>query len=129
MSRFGVPGFGVGAVDDEAGVGDVPGVGFDEVFGAVAEVCHLKMGVARELEPGGNEHGINFDAGGAGEFEIELGGLVSLSSTGEDPSAAGEQGSGEKTDEPLGLVGAEGGEPQAPTLRIMLGVGHKELIG
>jgi hypothetical protein len=107
----GVTGFGGGVVDDEASVSNVPGMCFDEVFGAVAEVCHLEMGVAGELESGGDENGVDFDAGGAGEFEIKFRSLTSLSGTGEDPSAAGEQGSGEKTDEPLGLVGAERSEP------------------
>lgn len=109
-------------VDDQVGTGDIEGAGLDEIFGAVAEVGHLEMRVA-------------------GELEVELGGLVALGGAGEDPSAAGEQGPGEVVDEPLGLVRAEGGELETPavwlclcvgTLRAcsdLFVVGHTEMIG
>jgi hypothetical protein len=96
-------------MDREVDVGDIVSAGVDEVAGAVAEVGELEVGVAGELESGGDEDGVDFDAGGAGELEFELGGLISLGGAGEDPSAAGKDGSGEKADEALGVAGAEGG--------------------
>jgi hypothetical protein len=134
-----VSGFGTGVVDDEVDAGDVEGAGFEEIFGAVAEVGELEVGVAGELESGGDEDGVDVDASGAGELEVELGGLVSLRDAGEDPSTAGEQGSGEEADEAFGLVGAEGGEPEAPGVAVLAGalcaarvldvVGHMGMIG
>lgn len=103
-------------VDDQVGAGDVEGAGVDEVFGAVAEVGELQVGVAGELESGSEQHDVDFDAGGAGKLEVDLGGLVSLGRAGEYPSAAGEEGSGEEADQSLGLIGADGGESQAPFL-------------
>jgi len=108
---------GAGVVDDEVGAGDVEGARLDEVFGAVAEVGHLEVGVAGEFESGGDEDGVDVNAGSAGELEVELGGLVALGGTGENPPTAGEQGSGEVADEAVGLVGAEGGELEGPSLR------------
>lgn len=97
------------------------------------------MGVAGELESGGDEDGIDFDARDTGELKVELGGLVSLSGAGEDPSAAGEQCSGEDADEAFGLVGAEGGQAECPGLAVRAHalrdsvffdvVGHVELLG
>lgn len=117
---FGAGLFCVVVVDDEVDAGDVEGFAFDEVFGAVAEFGHLEMGVAGEFEPGSDEYGVDFDAGCAGKLEVKLGGLVSLGGAGEDPSAAGEQGSGEKADETRGFVGAEGSEVQAPALAVQV---------
>jgi hypothetical protein len=76
----------------------------------VAEIGELEVGVAREIESGGDEDGVDFDAGGTGKLKVELGGLISLGGAGENPSAAGEQGSREVADEALRLIGAEGGE-------------------
>ena len=106
-------------VDDQVGARDVEGAGVDEVLGAVAEVGELQVGIAGELESGSEQHGVDFDASGAGKLEVELGRLVSLRMVslcraGEHPSAAGEEGSGEEADQSLGLVGADGGESQAP---------------
>lgn len=67
------------------------------------------MGVAAEFEAGGDEDGVDFDAGGACEFEVEFGSLAALGGAGEDPTAAGEQRSGEIADEALGLIGTESG--------------------
>ena len=86
------------------------------------------MGVAGELESGGDEDSVDFDAGGTGELEVEPGGLVSLSGAGKDPSAAGEERSGEVADESLRLVGAEGGELEGPSVGLWF-VGHMGLIG
>jgi hypothetical protein len=121
-------GGGGGGINDEADASDVEGAGCDEVFGAVAEISHLEMGVTGELEPGGDEHSVDFDAGSASELEVELGGLVSLGGAGEDPSPAGEQCSGEIADEALRLVRAEGGEPEAPSVDLLF-MGHMGLIG
>jgi hypothetical protein len=125
---FVAAGGGGGGVNDEIDAGDVEGSSCDEVFGAVAEIGHLEMRVAGELESGGDEDGVDFDAGGAGELEVELGGLVSLGGAGEDPSPAGEQRSGETADETLRFFGAEGRELQAPAIDLLC-VGHMELIG
>lgn len=128
-------------VDDEVDSGDFEGAEFDEVSGAVAEVGELEVRVAGELESGGDEDGVDLDAGGSGEFEVECGGLVALGSAGEDPSAAGEEGSGEIADEALRFVGAQCGQLETPSvgglaLAAVLGadsmiviVGHTELIG
>lgn len=130
-----------GVVDGEDDTGDLEGARFDEVAGAVAEFGELEVGVAGKCETGGHEHGVNFDATGAGKFEVELGGLVSLYGAGEDPAAAGEQGSGKKAGETFGVAGAEGGEAEdpgrcgmihaarvVPVLEIAR-VGHTRMIG
>lgn len=125
-------GDGGGAIDGEVDVGDVVGAGFEEVAGAVAKIGELEVGVAGELKSGGDEDGVDFDAGGARKLEVKLGGLVSLSGAGEDPSAAGEQGSGEKADQAFGLVGAQGGkvEDSVPAAwRGMECVGHSGFFG
>jgi len=113
--------FGGGVVDDEVGAGDVKGAGVEEVSGAVAEVGQLQVGVAGKRKSGSEQHGVDFDAGGAGKLEVELGGrvglgLASMCRAGEHPSSAGEEGSGEDADQSLGLVGADGGQVEAPFL-------------
>lgn len=121
-----------GAMDDEVDVSDVVGAGFEEVAGAVAKIGELQVGVAGELKSGSDEDGIDFHAGGARKLEVKLGGLVSLGGARKDPSATGEQGSGEKADHPLRLVGAQGGEVEdsvPATKRRMECVGHSGFFG
>jgi hypothetical protein len=119
-------------MDDEVHAHEVEGMRLDKVARAVAEIRELRVGVARELKPGGDEDGIDFDAAGAGEFEIELGGLVSISGADEDPSATGKHSSRKKPHQARGIIGAAGGQLEGSILAIGPGLecmGHTVFFG
>lgn len=101
-------------IDDQVDANDIEGMAGNKVFGAVAEFGQLEMGIATELEAGGDENRVNLNAGGTGKFKVQFGAFGSLGGAGEDPAATGEQRSGKIPNEALRIVGTERSKLQVP---------------
>jgi len=100
--------------DKQADAGYVEGFRRHQVLGALAQLGHADMGVAAEFEAGGNEHAVDFEADGAGEFKAHLHGVGAGHAARQDPSAAGEHGAGQEAHHALRVVGAGCGQPEVP---------------
>src|ERR1700679_2684517 len=81
---------------------------------AVAKIRHADVAVAAELDSAGDDSGVDLDAGGALEFKENADTPAISGGACQHPSAAAENGSGERTHQIRRLHGGDGLNLQCP---------------
>jgi len=96
--------FGVEGVDFEVYADDLSAAVVVMAFCALAEFGEAEMRELAEFESDRDEDGVDIDAVHAFELEEHIDGAVVVSSTAEDPSAAGKDSAREGVDERIGVA-------------------------